>query len=190
MRQRQELRLADRFALRLQPGAQSIGQRQIHIVAAEQDMLADADAVEVEDAVLLRDGDQAEVSGSAADIADQDDVAAADLSAPVLSSLRRPCVERRQGLLQQDDLAEAGGFRGLRRQISRNIVEGGGDGQHNLTVRQGYILASAAERMKKTLPDMFEIEARAVERGSFFFPDLRFPRQNPLPGIDMRVRKP
>src|SRR5208337_5448299 len=62
--------------------------------------------------------------------------------------------------------------------------------QHHLDIRQGYILASSAERIKETFPDMFEIEARAVERGSFFFPDLRFPRQNPLPGIDMRVRQP
>src|SRR5208283_2037081 len=60
----------------------------------------------------------------------------------------------------------------------------------HLTVRQTYILAPAAERIEETFPDMLEIEARAVERGSFLFPDLRFPRQDPLPGIDMRVRQP
>ena len=53
MRQRQKLHFADRLAVRLQLGAERIGERQIHIVAIEQDMLADADAIEVEDAFIL-----------------------------------------------------------------------------------------------------------------------------------------
>ena len=53
MGQREKLHFADRLAVRLQLGAERIGERQIHIVATEQDMLADADAVEVEDAFLL-----------------------------------------------------------------------------------------------------------------------------------------
>ena len=79
--------------------AQRVGERQIHIVAAEQDVLADADAVQVRCALILRYGDQAEVGRPAADIADQDDVAGANLSTPLLPGLRSPCVERRQRFL-------------------------------------------------------------------------------------------
>ena len=80
-------------------------------------MLAGHDAVEVEDA---------EVGRPAADVADQDDVAWANRSAPYFfSCLRSPCIERRQGLFQQNHLAETGGFRSLCGQISRNVVEGG-----------------------------------------------------------------
>ena len=56
---------------------QGVGQREIHVVAAEQDVLADADALELELAGLFSDGDEAEVGGAAADVADQDDIARA-----------------------------------------------------------------------------------------------------------------
>ena len=59
---------------------QRIGQRQIHVVAAEQDVLADADALEFEVAGDVGHGDQAEIGGAAADVAHQDDVAGATAS--------------------------------------------------------------------------------------------------------------
>ncbi len=52
-----------------------VGQGEVHVVAAEQDVLADGEAVEGEVAVLLADADQGEVGGAAADVADEDDVA-------------------------------------------------------------------------------------------------------------------
>ena len=135
-------------------------------------MLADADAVEVEGAIFLGDRDQAEVGRPAADVADEDDVAGANMSAPILSGLRRPRVERGERLLQQYDLAEAGGFRSLRRQISRNVIEGGWDGQHHLAVRQVQVLALIPNRVAEAFPHVLEIAARAVERGQFLFVDF------------------
>ena len=75
MHQRQELPGVERLALGLELRLQRIGQRQIHVVAAEQDVLADADALELQVAVDIGDGDQAEIGGAAADVADEDDVA-------------------------------------------------------------------------------------------------------------------
>ena len=57
----------------------SAREREVHVVAAEQDVLADRDALEREVAVALRDGDQAEVGGAAADVAHEDQVADARL---------------------------------------------------------------------------------------------------------------
>ena len=50
-------------------------QREIDIVAAEQDVLADGHALELQFAGVLGDGDQGEIGGAAADIDDQDQVA-------------------------------------------------------------------------------------------------------------------
>ena len=150
-------------------------------------MLADADAVKIEVAFLLGDRNQAEVRSPATDVADKDDVPGANLRAPVLSGLRSPGVERRQRLLQQNDLAETGGFRSFRGQVSRNVVEGGRDGQHDLRIRQSQILAPSLYRVAETFPDVLKIAARAVERGQFFFPDLRLPRKGSLPRIDMGI---
>ena len=57
-------------------------QGQVHVVAAEQDVLADGDAGQLQCAVLLGDRDQRQVRGAAADIDDEDDVADLDLVAP------------------------------------------------------------------------------------------------------------
>ena len=57
-------------------------EREVHVVAAEQDVLPDGDALEREIAVALRDGDQAEVRSPATDVADEDQVSDGDAAAP------------------------------------------------------------------------------------------------------------
>ena len=185
----EELPVADRHALRLELRAQGVGERQIHVVAAEEDVFADADALQRQLAVPLGDGDEAEVGGAAADVADQDDVARRDLATPLLSRLRGPRVERRQRLLEQDDLAEAGGLRRLGGQVSRHLVERGGHGQDDLAVGQVPLPASRALGVEEPVLDVLEVAAGAVESRNFL-PDVRLPRERPLPGIDMRVRQP
>ena len=60
--------------LRFEPLLQQAREREVHVVAAEQDVLADGDALEREVAVLLGHRDQAEVGGAAADVADEDEI--------------------------------------------------------------------------------------------------------------------
>ena len=91
------------------------GQREIHVVAAEQDVLADGHAVERQFAIALGDGDEREVGGAAADIDDQDQVAGVDALAPVGVALD-PGVEGRLRLFEQNHVAVAGLFGG--RQVS------------------------------------------------------------------------
>ena len=65
-----------------------VGQREVHVVAAEQDVLADREPREGEVAALVADGDQGEVGRAAADVADEDDVADLDLLAPGVARAR------------------------------------------------------------------------------------------------------
>ena len=64
-----------------------IGEREVHVVAAEQDVVADGDALERQRALLLVDRDQGEVGGAAADVAHQHDVAGAELARATPSPL-------------------------------------------------------------------------------------------------------
>ena len=73
----------------LEPLLQQAREREVHVVAAEQDVLADRDALEGEVAVALGDGDQAEVGRAAADVADEDQVADLDPPPPAVAQRRR-----------------------------------------------------------------------------------------------------
>src|ERR1700726_3906502 len=68
------------------------GQCQIHVVAAEQDVIADRDALEREIAVSLADQNQAEIGRPAADVTYQDEVADTQLPAPAVARAVNPCV--------------------------------------------------------------------------------------------------
>ncbi len=132
--QRQELPGIQRLAFGLQSGLQGVGKCQIHVVATEQDVLADADALQLQIAGDIRHGDQAEIGGAAADIAHQNDVAGRHRIAPLPAGLRGPRVEGRLRLLEQRDVAQPGRRRRFGRQAARNLVERGGDRYDDLAV--------------------------------------------------------
>ena len=85
-------------------------EREIHVVAAQQDVFADGDAFQAKLAVFFGDGDQGEVGGAAADIDDEDQVADLDLLAPVGLAFD-PGIKCRLRLFEQDDVLVAGLFR-------------------------------------------------------------------------------
>ena len=91
-------------SLLLQPSRE----RQIHVVAAEQDVLADGDAAQRERAALLADRDEAEVGGAAADVAHQHEVADLHALAPGVALRGEPRVERRLRLFEEAHARQAG----------------------------------------------------------------------------------
>jgi hypothetical protein len=111
------------------------GKRQIDIIAAQQDMLADGDAVERQLAVAFGDGDEREIGGAAADIDDQDEVAHLHALAPIGVPLD-PRVERGLRLFEQGDIAISGLFGGFERQLARHRVEGCGHGYEYLLIHE------------------------------------------------------
>jgi hypothetical protein len=158
--QRAQLPGVELAALRRQLAGDGIGQRQVHVVAAEQDVLADGDAVQFERAFALEHGDQREVAGAAADIDDQDDVAGPHLLAPAAGALLNPAVERRLRLLEQDHALAAGGAGRFGGQFAGGRVEGGGDGDDDLLLGEG----RGRLRLVPGGAQMGEIAQRGVER--------------------------
>ncbi|MNT64332.1 hypothetical protein D3C72_2022240 [compost metagenome] len=78
-----------------------VGQRQVHIVATEQDVFTDCHAMRFQHAVALEHGDQRKVAGAAAHVDDQDDVARLDFLAPAAFAGLDPAVQGRLRLFQQ-----------------------------------------------------------------------------------------
>ena len=85
-----------------------VGQGQVHVVAAQKDVLAHGQPREHQVAAFVFHGDQGEVGRSAADVADQDDVAGLHLLAPLLALVSEPGVERSLRLFEQRDILETG----------------------------------------------------------------------------------
>ena len=87
-------------------------EREIHVVAAEQDVLSDCDALKAKLAAFFRYRDQRKVSGAAADIDDEDQIAYPDLLAPVRVAFD-PRIKSCLRFFEKDDVLVARLFRGV-----------------------------------------------------------------------------
>ena len=115
-----------------------VGQREIDVVAAEQDVFADGDAFELQFAGLLGDRDQREIGGAAADIDHQNQIALLDALAPVGMPLD-PGVEGGLRLFEHGDVPVAGSLGGLAGQFARDGVERSGHGDQNFLLVEGRV---------------------------------------------------
>src|SRR5262249_51123562 len=105
-----------------EPRAHGMRERQVHVVAAEADVVADRAPLEDELAALLTDRDEREVRRSAADVADEDDVADAHLAPPGGTHPREPGIECRLRLLDEVRAQKAGGVGSAARELARDRV--------------------------------------------------------------------
>src|SRR5207249_2328709 len=69
--------------------------RQVHIVAAQKNVIADGDTRELKIAVFLNDADERKIGCPSADIHDENDVSQFDLLAKTVSGLFQPRIKRR-----------------------------------------------------------------------------------------------
>ncbi len=129
----------------------------------KQEVLADADAFEREISRARRDGDEAEIRRAAADVADEHDVAGADLGAPICSGLGGPGVKRGLRFFEEDDVGQACGFGGFVGEIARDFVEGGGDGEDDLAFRKIPFAALGGFGVEKSFFQVGEVAAGAFE---------------------------
>ena len=111
-----------------------MGQREVDVVAAEHQVIADGDAAKPGAGRRLDDRDQAEVGRPAADVADQDQLAGANLALPAVLVRDDPAVKRRLRFLEQRDRGELRPLGGLDRQLAGRLVERGRHRQHDLLV--------------------------------------------------------
>ena len=176
--------VAGALELLLQPSRE----RQIHVVAAQQDVLAHGDAAQRERAALLADRDEAEVGGAAAHVAHQHQVAHLHALAPGVALRGEPRVERRLGLFEEAHARQAGLRRRPQRQLPGLLVERGGHGHEHLLVGERRVVAAA-----RVLPRARQVRqvARRREHGRHAANIVRrLPRQDVGGPVHARVREP
>ena len=128
----------------VKPLLQNARQRQVHVVAAQQNVLADGHALQRQFAVLFGNHDEAEIRGAAADVAHQHQVADLDSAAPAIALALQPRVKSCLRLFQQCDLLQAGLFGGAPGQLTRFFVERSRHRKQHLLICQSVLLPRLA----------------------------------------------
>ncbi len=91
---------------------QNTRERQVHVVAAQQKVVANRNTFQREFAIFLRDENEAEIRSAAADIAYQNEVSNVNAAAPALTLALKPRIKSCLRLFQQCDLRESTLFGG------------------------------------------------------------------------------
>jgi hypothetical protein len=110
-----------------------VGQREIHVVAADQQMFADRQARKRQLASLLGHAYERQVGRAAAHIAHQQRLAHLQEPPPPLAHRRQPGIHGRLRLFEQDQPRRQSSRQGrFARQFTGRRVERRGHGQHHL----------------------------------------------------------
>ena len=165
-------------------------QREIHVVAAEQDVLADGHALERQVAVALGDRNQAEVGGAAADVADEHEIADLDAAAPRVAERVEPGVEGGLGFFEQRHVAQAGALRRPERQLARLLVERGRHGQQDVLLRQRQRLVALRDLGVERGGEVAQVCGRGVHRRNPRDFLRGAPRQDRCRAVRAAVRQP
>ena len=171
-----------------QRGLQLVGQGQVHVVAAQHQVLAHGRAREQGQAAVGRgvDPDQGQVGGAAAHVHHQHQAAVGQLCGQLRALQQQPVVEGGLGFFEQLHLRQASQLRGLQRQRARALVERGGHRQHHALLRQrglrvGLVPGGA---------HMGQVRGRGRQRRDLGHLVARAPGQNGRRAVHPGVRQP
>ena len=144
--------------------------RQIDIVAAEQQMIADRDALERRRSGLGPHANQAEIGGAAADVAHQRHALAVGrkrLERPRAGSGSGcPRIKGGDRFFDQREVLELRLARGFDRQLARLFVERGGNGQDNALALESPLRLVTGQRRIPRIAQVRQVVRRGVERGN------------------------
>ena len=188
------LRFRFPLALRLSPSPLSLNllldilrQRQIEIIAAEDQMIADGDAMELHFAAFAAaDANEREVGSSAADIADQNLLARRDQLLPIGLMGVNPGVKSGLRLFDQHHARQTGRRRRFDGQLPGDLVERGRQREHEILLFQRL----AGKAMVPSIADVGEIPRADFDRREFFHVLRPAPRQNRRRPIHARMTEP
>ena len=166
------------------------GQSQVHVIAAEEQMVADGDPAETEIVPLGLHLNQTEIACPAADITDEDELVCADVALPVLSVVEEPGIERSLRFLDQGDALQAGVAGRLHRQFPGHFVKGGGDRQDHVLSLEAGSLGLRAYLVVPRFADMVQIPCRSLDRGKSFDIFGRAPRKYFCGSVHRRMAEP
>ena len=134
-------------------------ERDVHVVAAEQQVVADGDALEPEAVAVGAARDQREVGGAAADVDDQDMRSPPSSRFPAPLVRGEPGVERGLRLLEQRRAPARPGFARRRDgELARHLVERRRHGEHDV------LLGERLVGMRR-VPHGAEVREEARRRG-------------------------
>ncbi len=119
--ERRHLPFVDRLPRVVELLLREIREREVHVVAAEQDVIADRDPFELELSVFLDGGDCGKVGRPAADVRDQDDVARVEITPPRVAARIDPGVERRLRLFEERERFDPGRERRFDGELARPL---------------------------------------------------------------------
>ncbi len=120
-----------------QPRLDPAREREVHVVAAEHEVVAHAGARELRLAGgVQRDIDEREVGGAAAHIDHEQAARVGEWIGQIGAVREDPVVERGLRLFDEVDGAEAGECGGLEGELARAFVERGGHGEHGGLLRE------------------------------------------------------
>src|SRR5579864_7478699 len=161
------------------------GQRQVEVVSAQQQVLADGGAGEIDAVAFARHADQREVAGAAAYVADQHGLAVEQTFLRAREIVRDPGIEGGRGLLDQREFFEAGFARGYHGQLARLFVEAGGHREDDVVCgkRRALRLLPCIGQVLQDAGGHFDGREDASAL-------LRIPGQNFGGAIDLGIREP
>ena len=164
-----------------------MGQGQIHVVAADQNMVADGDPPQAKLAFLFGHADQREIGRAAADVANQQRIADFQFAPPAIAPIRQPGIHRRLRLFQQHEaLGQPGGDGRFARQLASAGVERGRHGEHDMLLAH----RGVGIRGFPSGDQMLQIATRGGHRRCLGHLGRRSERQDRLMAIDVAVAEP
>ena len=164
-----------------------MGQGQVHVVAAHEEVVSHGHAAEDQLAAFFGHGDQGEVGRAAADVADQERVAELQGPPPAVAAIGEPGVDGGLRLLQEDEIVgQPRRQRRLAGQLAGAGVEGGRHGQHHELFRhRGLGVLDLPGRNH-----VLQVTLRGRDRRDLGHALRRAPGQDRLVAIDPAVGQP
>ena len=176
-----------RGPLRRQQAGGVVGEGEVHVVPAHQQVPADGDAVEGQFPALVRDGDQREVCRPAAHVDHQQHVAGGEVAPPVVPAVGEVGVDRRLRFLQQH---RAGGEPGVGGGFAGEVAGGGVEARRH---RQRHRLLGERGVGVRVIPRRGEVSQQSgggLDRADLGNLRRRVPRQDRRPPVHARVPEP
>ena len=136
-----------------------LGQGQVHVVAAQQQVVADRLANEAQLALLLDRLDQAEVAGAAAHVHDQAAGPRLEARPPPRGMGRQPAIKRGLGLFQQGQVFQAGLAGRLHGQVAGHVIERGRHREDHRLLFQPVLGPVAGHDVVPALDQVLEVAA-------------------------------
>ena len=161
-------------------------QRQIQVVAAEQQMLAHRRARKLDAVAIAIHADQREIASAAADVANQHQLPVEKALLRLRQMIGDPGIKRRGGLFHQRQLFDPGVVRRLHGQLARFFVKRSRDGQHHVLRCQRGIRM----RLVPGIANVRQNGGRNIHRREHPAALLRVPREDFRGAIHFGIRKP